>query len=268
MLILIICGMYFAIPIWWVVIASTKTPGDLIGTFGLWFSDFEWMHNVVAVFTYNGGIFGRWIINSVMYSVGGAGVATIFASAAGYALSKYWFRGREAIFTVFLCGVMVPPTAVALPLYLLLSGTPIINTYWAVLLPSMVSPFGVYLSRIYASAAVPDELIEAARVDGASEPRIFASIAFRLMTPALVTIFLFQVIAVWNNFLLPLVMLSNEKLYPIILGLNILNQSSRQESNVYTVLVTGAFISVALLVIGIVSLQRFWRGGLTAGSLK
>lgn len=133
---------------------------------------------------------------------------------AGYALAKYSFPGRELIFNVVLGGVLVPATALALPLFLLFAYVNLTNTYWSVLLPSIVSPFGVYLSRVFASASVPNELIEAARLDGAGEFRIFWQIARHLMAPALVTIFLFQFVVIWNNFFLPLIMLQNQKLYP------------------------------------------------------
>ena len=118
-----------------------------------------------------------------------------------------------------LAGVLIPGTALALPLYLLFSAMGLANTYWAVLIPSTVSPFGVYLCRIYAAAAVPDALLEAARIDGAGEARIFGGLGLRLMTPALVTVFLFQFVHIWNNYFLPLVMLSDSGLYPIKLGL-------------------------------------------------
>ena len=122
----------------------------------------------------------------------------------------------------------------------MMSGVGLTNTYWAVLLPSCISPFGVYLSRIYARSAVPDELLDAARVDGANEFRAF-TMALHLMAPALVTIFLFQFVAIWNNFFLPLVMLSDEKLYPITVGLETWNvTTSGANTFLYNQIVTGA----------------------------
>jgi multiple sugar transport system permease protein len=187
---------------------------------------------------------------------------------AGYALAKYVFRGRNLIFSLVLGAILVPGTALALPLYLLMSRVGLTNTYWAVLLPSFVSPFGVYLSRIYAAAAVPDELLEAARIDGANEFRTF-TIALNLMIPALVTIFLFQFVAIWNNYFLPLVMLSDEKLFPITVGLQTWNVTTAGATKfLYGLIITGALISSIPLLAGCVVLQRFWRGGLGAGSVK
>ena len=187
---------------------------------GLWFSSpFRLLANIGDVLTYQNGLFLRWLVNSLLYAGGGAFLATLFASMAGYALSKYVFPGREVFFNTVLGGVLVPATALALPLFLLFSRMQIVDTFWAVFLPSIVSPFGVYLARIYAAASVPEELLEASRLDGAGEFRTFFGLATRLMAPALVTIFLFQFVAIWNNFFLPLVMLQNERLYPITLGL-------------------------------------------------
>lgn len=164
--------------------------------------------------------------------------------------------------------MLIPGTALALPLYLIFSRVGLANTYWAVLLPSVVSPFGVYLCRIYAAASVPDELLEAARLDGAGEFRIFRVVGLRIMTPALVTIFLFQFVGVWNNYFLPLIMLSDPKLYPITLGLTSWQSFADRQPDLYQLTVGGAFVSVVPLMIAMVVLQRFWRAGLTQGSVK
>ena len=146
-------------------------------------------------------------------------MATILAGMCGYALAKYRFRGRELLFNVVLGGVLVPATALALPLFLLFSQVQLTNTFWAVFLPSIVSPFGVYLARVFAEASVPDELLEAARLDGAGEVRTYFTVSIRLMLPALITIFLFQFVGIWNNFFLPLIMLRSEELFPVTYGL-------------------------------------------------
>jgi multiple sugar transport system permease protein len=197
-------------------------------------------------------------------------LATFFASIAGYALAKYTFRGRNLIFSIILGAILVPATTLALPLYLMMSGAGLTNTYWSVLLPSLVSPFGVYLARIYAAAAVPDELLEAARIDGAGEFRTFR-IALPLMVPALVTILLFQFVAIWNNYFLPLVMLNDPNLFPLTVGLqswNVTVSNPNLGRATYSLIVTGALLSSIPLLIGCVILQRFWRSGLGAGSVK
>jgi multiple sugar transport system permease protein len=269
MTLLSIFTVYFLVPYFWLIVSSTKNAGDLFGTFGLWFApNFNLFSNLQQLFTYQDGIFVRWFLNTLLYAGVGAVVGTWFSSMAGYALAKYVFRGRNLLFSLVLGAILVPTTALALPLYLLFSGVGLTNTYWAVLLPSFVSPFGVYLSRIYAAGAVPDELLEAARIDGANEYRTF-TIALHMMIPALVTIFLFQFVAIWNNYFLPLVMLSDEKLFPITVGLETWNVTTAGSSKfLYGLIITGALISSLPLLAGCVALQRFWRGGLGTGSVK
>ena len=269
MSLLVLFTIYFLVPYFWLIVSSTKNAGDLFGTFGLWFApNFNLSSNLQQLFTYDDGIFVRWLLNTVLYAGVGAVVGTWLSAMAGYALAKYVFRGRNLIFSLVLGAILVPGTALALPLYLMFSQVGLTNTYWAVLLPSIVSPFGVYLSRIYASSAVPDELLEAARIDGANEYRTF-TIALHLMIPALVTIFLFQFVAIWNNYFLPLVMLSDEKLFPITVGLETWNVTTAGSSKfLYGLIITGSLISSIPLLAGCVVLQRFWRGGLGAGSVK
>ena len=265
---LFVMATYFLVPVYWLVISSTKGPATLYGSQGFWFSHFQFFSNLSGLFSYSNGIFVRWILNTVLYAGVGATVATLIASMAGYALSKYNFVGKESVFSVILGGVLVPGTALALPLYLLMTKVHLTDTYWSVLLPAFVSPFGVFLSRVYAGASIPDELIDAGRIDGASEFKIFRSIGLKIMSPALVTIFLFQFVAIWNNFFLPLVMLSNQNLYPVTLGLYSWDNQYGQAPQLIAYVVIGALISVIPLIIAFLSLQRFWQTGLTSGSVK
>jgi multiple sugar transport system permease protein len=263
-----VCAVYFLLPAWWLVVSSTKGPSTLYSSEGFWFSQFRLASNLTGLFTYDGGIYWHWLVNTLLYAGAGAAGATFLAAAAGYALAKYDFRGRHLVFSVILGGVLVPGTALALPLYLLMSKVALTNTYWAVFLPSLVSPFGVYLARVYAAASIPDELIEAGRIDGAGEGRIFRTLALRIMSPALVTMFLFQFVAIWNNFFLPLVMLSNTRLYPVTLGLYTWDNEYGQAPQLVSYVVIGSLISVIPLVVAFLSLQRFWRSGLAAGGVK
>jgi multiple sugar transport system permease protein len=166
---------------------------------------------------------------------------------------------------------MVPLTALAIPTYLLFSDAGITNTPWAVILPSLVSPFGVYLVRVYASDAVPDALLEAARVDGAGELRIFWQIAFRQLMPGIVTVFLFSLVATWNNYFLPLIMLNSSQLYPLTVGLAQWQAASAAGGGakvLFSTVITGSLVSVVPLIIAFIYLQRYWRTGLATGSVK
>jgi len=270
---LLIFTIYFLIPFFWLVVSATKSQADLFGTFGLWVApNFNLFSNLQQLFSYNNGIYGRWLLNTLLYAGVGSVVGTFLSAMAGYALAKYVFRGRDLIFSVILGSILVPATTLALPLYLMMSKVGMTNTIWAVLLPSLVNPFGVYLARIYAASSVPDELMEAARIDGAGEFRLFLAITLRLLTPALVTILLFGFVGIWTNFFLPLIMFSDPSLFPITVGLQSWNvtasNAGANTQTIYNLIVTGALVSSIPLLIGCIILQRFWRGGLGAGSVK
>jgi len=268
MLVMAICTFYFLVPIWWLFVAATKDRSDFISSAPLWFADFNLIQNIADLANYRDGLFFQWMLNSVLYAGAGAAIATLFATMTGYALAKYAFRGRETIFNIILGGVLVPATALALPLFLVFSQIGATNTFWSVFLPSLVSPFGVYLARIYASSSVPDELVEAARIDGSGEVRTFFTVSTRLMMPAMVTIFLFQFVTIWNNFFLPLIMLRDEELFPVTLGLYIWNSQVSQIPEIRALVIIGALLSIIPLIIAFLGLQRFWRSGLGTGALK
>lgn len=266
---LVVAALYFLVPVYWVVIAATKSTGDLFATNGFLLGPtFALGDNLGRVLSYDNGIFVRWFLNSVLYAGVGSLLATYFAAAGGYALAKYSFRGSRAVYGLILGGVLVPGTATALPLFLLFSQMGIANTYWSVLLPSLVSPFGLFLCRVYADATVDPALLEAARLDGAGELRIFHTVGLRVLTPALVTVFLFQLVGIWNNYFLPLVMLSDTNLFPITLGLNTWLSQVNRLPEFYELTTGGVLLSVIPLAIAMVVLQRFWRGGLTEGAVK
>jgi multiple sugar transport system permease protein len=197
--------------------------------------------------------------------------ASLIATIAGYVFAKFQFPGRMLLFAIILGSIMVPGTALAVPTYLLLSKVGLINTPLAVILPALVSPFGVYLMRVYAEQALPDELLDAARVDGASELRIFWSVALRILAPGFVTVLLFAFVATWNNYFLPLLVLSDPTYYPLTLGLASWNAQASANGGaqlLYTLVITGALVSIIPLIVGFLFLQRYWQGGLTFGSVK
>lgn len=264
--ILSITAVYFLVPVWWLIVSSTKSNGSLFSSNGFWFDEPQFFTNLEQVFTRQDGAFTMWMLNSLFYAGVGGVIATVFGAACGYALAKFRFRGQGVLFGSILAGVLVPSALLTVPLYLLFASVGLAGSVWSVLIPSMVSPFAVYLARVYAAASIPDELIEAARVDGAGELRIFATMALRIMSPALVTIFLFTFVGIWNNFFLPLVMLNDPGLYPVTLGLY--NWYAQVQVSNYDVVITGSLVSVLPLVVGFLALQRFWRSGLTAGGIK
>lgn len=264
--VLVLAALYFLLPVWWLLVSSTKTNSGMFSSNGFWFAGFHLLTNIRHVFSFGGGLFGRWLLNSALYS-GASGLgATALGVACGYALAKFDFRGRGVLFGLIMSGVLVPSSLLTVPLYLMFSSVHLVGTYWSVIIPGVVSPFAVYLGRIYAQDAVPDTVLEAARIDGAGELRIFVKIVLPMMRPALVTIFLFSFVSAWNNFFLALVMLSDNKLYPVTLGLY--QWFSQREQSTYDVVITGSLLSVIPLIVAFTALGRFWRAGLSAGSIK
>lgn len=267
------CGLYFILPLVWLALSSTKSTTQLFTTFGFSFGTAGRLwRNISTVFTEDDGIYLRWLVNTVVYAGVSAGVATLFCSMGGYAFAKYDFPFGKTLFNVTLGAVMIPMTALAIPTYLLFARVGLTNTPLAVVLPSMVSPFGIFLMRVYAADAVSDSLIEAARIDGAGELRIFWRVSFRMLMPGMITVFLFSLVATWNNYILPLIMLNSPKLYPITVGLAQELSAATSGGGAYTVqlsgVITGAFISVVPLVACFLYLQRYWQAGLSSGAVK
>jgi multiple sugar transport system permease protein len=262
-------ALYCVLPVAWVVVAATKAPGELFTTSTLVPSlTGGFGENLRGLMAYEDGRFLRWALNSLVYAGGGALASTLVSAAAGYALAVYRFRGRAALFNLLLAGVLVPQVTLALPQYLLLAQVGLADTMWAVLLPSIISPFGIYLARIYAAASVSPSMLEAGRLDGAGEWRLFRTLALPTMLPGLVTVFLLQFVAVWNNFLLPYVMLTDPDRFPLTVGLfTMLNQGLTQPA-LYTLVIMGVLLSTIPLVALVLSLQRFWRMDLVSGGVK
>ena len=266
-----IIGLYSLIPLAWLLINASKTQADLFDSFGLWFSgDFALFSNIADTLTYDDGIFVRWLGNTLLYVVVGAGGATLLAVLGGYGLAKFSFPGKKAVFATVIGAVAVPGTALAVPTFLMFSQMGLTNTPWSVIIPSLISPFGLYLMWTFAAEAIPTELMEAARMDGANEARTFAQICLPLLAPGIVTVLLFTMVATWNNYFLPLIMLKNPDWYPLTLGLNAWNAQAATAGGqaIFNLVLTGALLTIIPLIIAFLLLQRFWQSGLSAGSVK
>ncbi|MBZ6231961.1 carbohydrate ABC transporter permease [Streptomyces olivaceus] len=260
--------LYTLLPLVWLLLASTVDSEALFASDFFDLSNFALVDNVRALLAQDDGAYLTWYRNSLLYAVGGAAVGALISTAAGYVFDKFEFAGKRPLFALILISVMVPATVIALPLYLLASDLGLANTVWSVLIPLLFNPFGVYLARMFSASYVPDEVLEAARVDGANELRSFFSVGLRMLAPGYVTIFLFQLTAIWNNFFLPLVMLNDTELYPLSLGLYSWNSTAPINPDYYPLMVIGSLLALLPLVVAFLLLQRFWRSGLTAGSVK
>ncbi|MBZ3905846.1 MULTISPECIES: carbohydrate ABC transporter permease [Streptomyces] len=265
---LVVFLLYSLAPTWFLIVSATKDQTDLYSTFGLWFSDNHLGDNLHDIATYHDGVFLRWLGNSVLYSTLGAAGSTLVSLAAGYGLSKFDFRGRGVAFAVIVGASLLPSTLLAFPLYLVFSEVGITNTIWSVLIPYFINPFGVYLGKVYADSSVPAELMEAARIDGASDLRVFVSIALPLMRTGGITIFMLEFINIWNNFFLPLFMLNGERTFPVTLGLYSWLQQAQTARDMNTLVLTGSLLSIVPLAVFMFTLQKYWRSGILMGSLK
>ncbi|MEV6356302.1 carbohydrate ABC transporter permease [Streptomyces hydrogenans] len=263
--------LYTLLPLAWLLINATKDQKGLLDSFGLWFADdVNLWDNISRTLAYDDGVFLRWLLNTLLYVAAGAGGATVLAVLGGYALAKYRFPGRRAIFAVVIGAVAVPGTALAVPTFLMFSGMGLTNTPWAVIIPSLISPFGLYLMWVFAAEAVPTELLEAARIDGSGELRTFFTIALPLLMPGTVTVLLFSMVATWNNYFLPLIMIKDPDWYPLTLGLNAWNAQAQTAGGeaVFDLIITGSLLTIVPIVAVFLLLQRFWQSGLAAGSVK
>ena len=265
-------ALFTLIPIAWILVNSTKTQANIFETFGFWFaSPFQFFHTFGLLFqNIDGyGTFIRWFGNTALYAVLGGGGATVLAAFAGYGLARFRFRGSRMTFYAIIGALLVPITALTVPLYLTYAKAHLINSIWGMILPSLVSPIGVYLMRTYADISVPRELIDAARIDGAGELRIFLRVALPLMVPGVLTVLLINVVAVWNNYFLPLLIFNVNTKYPLTEGLGLWSDRAVNSgnANLYPMLVMGGLVTIIPLIALFLILQRYWRGGMLLGSI-
>jgi multiple sugar transport system permease protein len=269
---MLVCVAYFLLPLLWLLIASTKSNSGLFHGFGFAVQphDFQLWQNVRGVLRYGHGQYPRWLLNTLLYAGASAAGAAALAAAGGYGFAKFDFAGKRAAFAVIIVSIMVPGVALTIPSYLLFAKLGLVNTPLAVILPSLVSPFGIYLMRVYAADAVSDSMLEAARIDGAGELRIFLQITLRLLAPGIVTVVIFTLVATWNNYFLPFIMLNDQHLFPVTVGLAQWNQQAAGLGGaeaVFSLVITGSVISVLPLAVAFLLLQRYWQSGLSTGAI-
>ena len=216
----ILLSAYFAVPLLWLGMGASKSGYELTTIpwyrFGQTFLLFD---NIKMLFTFPGTLFPRWMANSITYSVASTLIAVLVATMAGYGLTVYKFKGSKFLQGGILFLAMVPANTLILPLYLMFAGLNLINTPWSVILPATIFPLGAFFVHYYLKTTLNQEVLDAARIDRAGEFRIFWKIGLPAAKPAIAIIFLFSFIQSWNAYLLPLVMLSDPKLYPLTVGL-------------------------------------------------
>ena len=207
---------------------------------------------------------GRFLLNSTIIALTVTTISLLVNSMAGYAFAKLRFRGSESVFRLLAAGLVVPVQVTMLPLFLLLKELGLINTYWGVILPGMASIFGIFLIRQYA-LAIPDDLLDAARVDGASELRIYRSIVLPTIVPILATLAIWTFLSTWNDFMWPLIVLSDETRWTLPVALANLSGEHVQDIEL---MMAGSVLTVMPVLLVFLFLQRFYIQGVTAGSVK
>ncbi|GIH62050.1 carbohydrate ABC transporter permease [Microbispora siamensis] len=265
--VLVLGAIYTLFPVSWVVVAATKSKAELFST-STFAPGTGLLSNLADLFAYRDGVFWLWLLNTVLYAGGGAVLSTAVSTISGYTLAKYSFPGRGLIFNLLIGGILVPSVVLAIPQYLLFSKAGLADTYWSVLLPQILHPYSIYLARIYSQAAIPGSLLEAGRLDGAGEWRLFRQVALPLLTPGMATIFLFQFVAIWNNFLLPFIMLGDDHRFPLTVGLYTLLAAGANQPSLYNLIITGTMLSLIPLIALFLTMQRYWRTDLSGGAVK
>jgi multiple sugar transport system permease protein len=207
---------------------------------------------------------GTYLANSVFLAIAVTALSLLFNVTAGYAFAKLRFVGRERIFKLLLGALVIPSQVAMVPLFLLLKHLGLVNTYGGVIVPGMASIFGIFLVRQYA-LSIPDELLEAARIDGASELRIFRSIVVPALTPIIVTLAVFTLLGTWNDFMWPLIVLTDKDLYTLPVALASLSREHVQDNEL---MMAGSVLTTLPVLVMFLSLQRYYLQGLMAGSVK
>ena len=259
---LLIGAVMALLPMIWMVSASLMPSGEASTYPPKFFPSRVTLDHYVDLFTRLN--LGRYLFNSAFVSIVVTLTSLAINSLAGYAFAKLRFRGRDRLFRSLSMGLVLPVQVAMLPLFLLLKNLGMINTYWGVIIPGLASIFGIFLVRQYA-LSIPDEMLDAARVDGASELRIFWSIVVPGIVPILATLAIWTFLATWNDFMWPLIVLSDESHYTLPVALANLSGEHVQDTEL---MMAGSVITVIPVMLVFLFLQRYYIQGVMAGSVK
>ncbi|HBG09576.1 MAG: carbohydrate ABC transporter permease [Limnochordia bacterium] len=255
-IVLVLLAAFFIFPFYWLTIGTTKNVSQLFQKSLLPGRPSHLQSNVSGVFSYQNGVFLSWMANSFLYATVGAFGGVFIASLAGYAFRRYDFIGKRFLFVLVIAFAMVPGFATTLPLFMMYRDLNLIDTRLAVILPSFVNIFGVYMMVSYWNQ-VEDEVFEAATIDGANDLTIFWKIGMPNVIPGFITLFLLAFVSMWNNFFLPLVVINSRARMPLILGITTITDP--QGFPVYNLTLTASFFTILPLLIMFVSLQRYFK---------
>ena len=249
-------------PLAWMAAVSLMTPGEASTYPPPLVPSQATLDNYRELFARAG--MGRYLANSVLLATSVTVVSLVFNVAAGYAFAKLRFRGRNRLFNLMLGALVIPSQVAMIPLFLLLKQLGLVNTYAGVIVPAMASIFGIFLVRQYA-LSIPEDLLDAARIDGASEQRIFAVVVIPVLKPIIVTLAVFTFLGTWNDFMWPLIVLSDNELYTLPVALASLSREHVADNEL---MMAGAVVTTLPVLAIFIALQRYYVQGLMAGSVK
>ncbi|WP_319476787.1 carbohydrate ABC transporter permease [Marispirochaeta aestuarii] len=266
-IVLVLCGLIFLVPVYALVLSAFR-PGEDLLRYGITFESLAptglMADNVLNLFSVRNGVYLYWFRNSVVIMAMRT-LLSVFASAfVGYGLGVYQFKGRSFLLGLVLFLMVVPIQILILPLYKLMIGFRLINTFWGVVLPFIVYPFAIFFFRQFA-VSLPRDFLDAGRIDGVGEIGIYFKIMMPLMTPAFGAMIILVSLQSWNDFLWPLIVMRTEKMFTIPIGLNAL---LTPYGNNYDMLLSGAFVATFPIVIIFLFFQRYFISGLSAGAIK
>ena len=252
-----------AAPFAWMFLGSFKTQGELLRVPPTWLPEAPTNQNYAELLSKAN--FPQYFVNSAIVAIAVTAGNLTFCSMVGYSLAKLRFRGRNALFVLVLATLMIPGVVTFVPLFVLVTNAGLANSYPGLILPFLVSPFGVFLMRQFFSG-LPDDLMDAGRVDGTSELGIFARIMLPLTRPALATLGILTFLGSWNNFLWPLVAAQSQKMYTLPVALSL--YSTGENATNYGLLLAGSVLVIAPIVLLFVLLQRFFIQSVATAGIK
>lgn len=259
---LFIAALLAAGPLLWMVAASFMAPGEANTSPPPLLPRVPTVEHYRTLFTsYN---LGRYFLNSLGIALGGTILAVLITGMAGYAFAKLRFRGRDSLFRALLAGLVIPGQVAMLPMFILLREMGLINTLLGAMVPVLAPIYGIFLVRQYA-LSIPDDLLDAARLDGASEFRIFRSVVLPAIRPVLATLGVFTFLSAWNDFMWPLIVLSDDSKYTLPVALANLAGEHVQDVEL---MMGGALVTVLPVFLAFLFLQRYYIQGIMAGSIK
>jgi multiple sugar transport system permease protein len=250
------------LPLVWMLSVSLMSPGEASTFPPPLLPSQATLDNYRQLFAHVG--MGRYVVNSALLTTTVTLVSLLFNVAAGYAFAKLRFAGRDRIFRLLLAALVIPSQVAMVPLFLLLKHLGLVNTYGGVIVPAMASIFGIFVVRQYA-LSVPDDLLEAARIDGANEFRIFRSVIVPVLRPIVVTLAVFTSLGTWNEFMWPLIVLNDSDLYTLPVALASLSREHVQDNEL---MMAGSVLTTAPVLLVFLVLQRYYIRGLMLGSVK